>query len=319
MSDQGTSQLPRTLTEKDLFVPPIDDLVKVLKATLEANYKHVEVSYEEVPDLTAKPWSLAAKGLCGHPRILDIGGVINMDFPINHKPLRAWDIAEAAKRSELPNGFFLGAAGGSPEVAGDNCELMPNTNIGTHVCRTKSAEVSKPDGTCVLKDYNSNVVGCLCNLYGCDGLPGKSIKVHVKERFGNDSSLISCMRKGLIKHYGEKPVALGGVFQLLKGTIKSHVMPCFPKEDITNQQRTDAWLKYFHVEAPVTCLSVQVSQDMGLELRMEHTHFFSDRKDGGHYHYDTTPNEVEYLGYFMACEKLYRIDKAFLPAGFVSK
>eukprot|EP01120_Amphizonella_sp_Union-15-10_P009359 TRINITY_DN3522_c0_g1_i1.p1 TRINITY_DN3522_c0_g1~~TRINITY_DN3522_c0_g1_i1.p1 ORF type:complete len:320 (-),score=68.50 TRINITY_DN3522_c0_g1_i1:72-1031(-) len=311
-------EVPRTLTVKDLHVPSLEELAKVLTQTLQTNYKQVEVTVVECPDLTGKPWSLAGKGLNGHSRILDIGGVKNMDFPINHVPLKFWDMADIAKRAELHTGFYLGAGAGHPSVIDAAiCELMPNVNFGTNESKTKSAIVS-PDGQCILKDYKSNLTACLCNLYGSDGLPGPVIQVHVKERTGKDN-LVSCMRNGIAQHYGEKPVGLGGTFQLVNGTIKSHVMPCFPKEDLTNSERVNNWLKYFHVPAPITCLSVMVSQDLGLDLRLEHTHFFSERNDGGHYHYDISPSEVEYLGYFLPAEKLYRIDAAVLPPGFVPK
>lgn len=47
----------------------------------------------------------------------------------------------------------------------------------------------------------------------------------------------------------------------------------------------------------------------GLDLRVEHTHCFSHHGEGGHYYIDTTPDTVEYLGYFMAAEFVYRIDR----------
>uniref|UniRef100_A0A2K5JNZ7 DUF1907 domain-containing protein n=1 Tax=Colobus angolensis palliatus TaxID=336983 RepID=A0A2K5JNZ7_COLAP len=47
----------------------------------------------------------------------------------------------------------------------------------------------------------------------------------------------------------------------------------------------------------------------GFDLRLEHTHFFSHHGEGGHYHCDTTPDIVEYLGYFLPAEFLYRIDQ----------
>ncbi|KAH6934151.1 hypothetical protein HPB50_021050 [Hyalomma asiaticum] len=70
----------------------------------------------------------------------------------------------------------------------------------------------------------------------------------------------------------------------------------------------NSWLKFFEMEAPLVCLSVFVSHDPGWDLRIEHTHCFSDHKQGGHYHYDTTPEEVEYLGYFNVAECMFRID-----------
>ena len=45
------------------------------------------------------------------------------------------------------------------------------------------------------------------------------------------------------------------------------------------------------------------------DLRVEHTHCFSDHGEGGHYHYDTTPTEVEYHGYYTLAERCYRIDR----------
>ena len=44
----------------------------------------------------------------------------------------------------------------------------------------------------------------------------------------------------------------------------------------------------------------------GMDLRIEHSHGFSKHGDGGHYHYDTTPEEVEYLGYFVLGESEFR-------------
>lgn len=46
----------------------------------------------------------------------------------------------------------------------------------------------------------------------------------------------------------------------------------------------------------------------GLDLRVDHTHCFSHHGEGGHYHYDTTPKGVEYVGYFSIAEKIYRVD-----------
>ena len=47
----------------------------------------------------------------------------------------------------------------------------------------------------------------------------------------------------------------------------------------------------------------------GLDLRVEHFHCFSEHGQGGHYHYDTTPEEVAYRAYFDIAESLYRVDQ----------
>ena len=41
---------------------------------------------------------------------------------------------------------------------------------------------------------------------------------------------------------------------------------------------------------------------------------YSRHGDGGHYHYDTTPDEVEYIGYFNLAEgNLFLIKFSFMP------
>ena len=46
-----------------------------------------------------------------------------------------------------------------------------------------------------------------------------------------------------------------------------------------------------------------------LDLRVQHFHSFSHHGEGGHYHIDTTPDIVEYLGYFTPGEILFRVDQ----------
>ena len=35
-----------------------------------------------------------------------------------------------------------------------------------------------------------------------------------------------------------------------------------------------------------------------MDLRIEHSHGYNFQGEGGHYHYDITPDEVEYRGIF---------------------
>jgi hypothetical protein len=64
---------------------------------------------------------------------------------------------------------------------------------------------------------------------------------------------------------------------------------------------------------------------------MEHTHFYSDHNEGGtrhsalsldkshvfagHYHRDTTPDEVEYHAFFTPCETVFRVERHSVPPG----
>lgn len=47
-----------------------------------------------------------------------------------------------------------------------------------------------------------------------------------------------------------------------------------------------------------------------LDLRVQHFHSFSTHGEAGHYHYDTTRDTVEYLGYFNVAHEIIRVDKA---------
>ena len=86
------------------------------------------------------------------------------------------------------------------------------------------------------------------------------------------------------------------------------------------------WLKFYEVSSPLTVLSVFISKDPDLDLRVEHSHGWGlDGKQGGelltsedisnmnvtliytgHYHYDTTPETVQYTGYYNLAQAVYR-------------
>jgi len=125
------------------------------------------------------------------------------------------------------------------------------------------------------------------------------------------------MRKALMTDplYADKALGLGGVFQVVTGKVHAHIMPDFPKEDFATRVQIDRWLRYYDMSAPLTCLSVFVTKDLGLDLRTEHTHFYSDHNEGGHYHYDTTPNEVEYHGFYVPAPRIFRVQRHSVPAG----
>ncbi|OCT92327.1 hypothetical protein XELAEV_18015384mg, partial [Xenopus laevis] len=78
---------------------------------------------------------------------------------------------------------------------------------------------------------------------------------------------------------------------------------------LNSDEDVNGWLKFYEMTAPLICQLVFVSHDPGYDLCLEHTHCYSHHVEGGHYHYDTTPNTLEYLGYFHPAEFLYRIDK----------
>lgn len=74
-------------TEKvQLHAPALEELRGVLQAGLETNFAEVRVSVVECPDLTKDPFQFPVRGLCGNPRITDVGGVPYLiPLPQTHK------------------------------------------------------------------------------------------------------------------------------------------------------------------------------------------------------------------------------------------
>ncbi|TNM84671.1 hypothetical protein fugu_008849 [Takifugu bimaculatus] len=303
-------------TEKvELHVPALEELRSVLQAGLEANFAEVQVSVVECPDLTKDPFQFPVKGLCGSPRITDVGGVPYL-VPLVQKD-KEYDMNTLSKELELPGAFFLGAAGAPSRILGMNAELMPLVLTEAQgrpaVNSSYFSSINPADGQCLQEKYCDKSSDCsfglLGNLYACEGKPGKVLEVRAKKRTGVNS-LVTALRKALHAHYPDKSLALGGTFIIQKGKAKIHIMPReFSTCPLNTNDDVNKWLKHFEVSAPLVCQSVLVSNDPGLDLRVEHTHCFSHHGEGGHYYIDTTPDMVEYLGYFMPAEFVYRVDR----------
>jgi len=305
------------IVQRTLYTPPLNEVATVLKKCLLKNFKEASVSIVTCPDLTKEPFKCAAPGLSGKNAIADVGGVKNMEFKVNNDKYH-FDFKELSAIVGIP--FLIGCAATKPALAflKDNSELMPNLNTSSGKNVSKEAYIGK-DGNGYLVDYPYSEFSSLANLFASEGKSGSVLKIKAKNRTGA-LNIVSCMRQGLAEYYGQdKQVGLGGVLLFQKGKIKSHIMPGFPPCDVF-ETKID-WLKFYEVSAPLTCLSVFVTHDKyNDELRLEHTHFTSlNGKDGGHYHYDTTPEEVEYEGYYNLASELFRIGKAELPKQNTSK
>ncbi|XP_053563445.1 ester hydrolase C11orf54 homolog isoform X2 [Bombina bombina] len=256
-----------------------------------------------------------SQGLCGKPRIADVGGVPYL-VP-TPKLNKIYNINTVAKQIDLPGAYILGAGASSHRSLGINAELILSVQAEGPTTPTVNgnyvASINPEDSSCLLEKYrekhSDNDFGLLSNLYASEGKAGKVIEVHVKKRTG-DENFVSCMRKALKEYYGERAVGMGGTFIIQKGKAKLHIMPReFSACPLNTDDDVNRWLKYYTMRSPLICQSVFVSHDPGLDLRLEHTHCFSHHGEGGHYHNDTTPETVEYLGYFHPADILYRIDK----------
>jgi hypothetical protein len=297
--------------KRKLYVPPLIELASILQNALLKNFKEASVSLCKCPDLTKEPFKLAASGLNGKTAIADVGGVKNMHYNENNNKYH-FDIKDLNSSIGLP--FFIGAGATKPVLASckNNSELMSNIDISSGRNLSKEAYVGS-EGSSHLVDYLHTEFSSLANFFMSEGKTGTVLKIQARHRTGK-LNIVTIMRQALEDHYGkDKQIGLGGVLLIKKGKIKTHIMPGFPPCDVDKGQVE--WLKYYEVAAPLTCLSVLVSSDThNDELRIEHTHFFSlNGKDGGHYHYDLTPEEIEYEGYYNIASELFRIGRAVPP------
>uniref|UniRef100_A0A8C6UL09 Chromosome 11 open reading frame 54 n=1 Tax=Neogobius melanostomus TaxID=47308 RepID=A0A8C6UL09_9GOBI len=296
-------------TEKvQLHVPALEELCVVLQSGLQTNFAEVQVSVVECPDLTKEPFQFPVKGLCGKPRITDVGGVPYL-VPVAKKE-KEYDMNVISKEVELPGGFLLGAGAVASRVVGMNAEMMPLvlTEVEGRPAVNGSyfSSINPTNGQCLQEKYSDKFSDChfglMANLYACHRGPGQAAD--------RRTSIVTALRKTLEGHYPDKSIALGGTFVIQKGKAKIHIMPReFSVCPLNTEDEVNNWLKHFEVNAPLICQSVLVSKDPGLDLRVEHTHLFSHHGEGGHYYIDTTPDIVEYVGYFLPAEYVYRIDR----------
>ncbi|CAK7206917.1 hypothetical protein SEUCBS139899_009724 [Sporothrix eucalyptigena] len=306
-------------TKKYVLSPPsLEELAAVLQEGLKKHFESVSVEVTHSPDLRKAPFHLASEGISGNERIGDVGGPHNMrPLPnLDHK----YRLRDMMDLMEMGDGLIIGAGAGPFHHVGVNTELMPNLSYsnGTENNQTRFAKIVPPTDSnhntdnatsqfahCCQPLPNSADSALLTNIYGSDGAPGNVLKIVAKVRTG-ELGFPESIQEALRCKYSQ-PISLGGVFILHKGKATIHVMPDFSKEPRLPGVK-DTWLKYFDVSAPLTCLSVFHSSDPGLRLHPQHTHCFSDHAEGGHLHYDTTPAEVEYEGYFNTAKAIYRID-----------
>ncbi|CAH2074771.1 unnamed protein product, partial [Iphiclides podalirius] len=310
------------IEEKALYVPSLDELANVLSRGLQSNFEFVNVSVVDSPDLTQAPFDLTTPGLTGNAKLVEIGGppylvpLVQLD--------KIYDLAELLRHLRRDPGFLGGAGAGPWPYAGVNCEGIVNLRVGGGVVQQGSRVVTvQPVGAAKgasgylqrrlpPTETRSALLG---NYLLTDGLPGQVLKVEVKKRVGQ-SNFITAIRETLKEHYGDKVVGLGGAFVVREGRVKHHVMPAFPRTPLCSDEDVDGWLHYFEMRAPITHLGTLVTGDLGLDLRVQHFHGFSAHGDGGHYHCDTTPEQVHYEGYFTAAASVLRLDAPDHTHGF---
>lgn len=184
-------------------------------------------------------------------------------------------------------------------------------NQGTRIARVKGVEE-----TCDVHQLPSDETraSLLGNVLISEAKPGKVVHVNCKVRIGSDD-FITSIRKTLASQF-QGSVGLGGVFLLKSGKAKQHVMRDFSETPIQTELELNTWLKFYEMPAELINLGVLITDEADLDLRLQHFHSFSTTGWGGHYHNDTTPDMVEYDGYFVVGEKIIRVDKPLVTHNF---
>ncbi|XP_075992945.1 ester hydrolase C11orf54 homolog isoform X2 [Anticarsia gemmatalis] len=302
------------IKEKTLHQPPLQEVADVLSRGLKSTFSTVEVSVADTPDLTQSPYYLTSPGLTGNAKLLELGGPPYL-LPLVQRD-KLYDLALLAKHLKQDPAFVAGAGAGPWPHIGVNCEGIINLSInngtidqGTRIVSIEPVGAPKGKGLYLQRRLPNNETrtALLGNYLLSEGKPGKVIKVVAKKRIG-ESNFITAIRETLKNHYGDKIVGLGGTFLLRAGKVKFHVMPDFSATPLCTDSDVDTWLHYFEMKAPITHVGTLVTGDFGLDLRVQHFHGFSAHGDGGHYHYDTTPGDVEYEGYFALAGSIVRVD-----------
>ncbi|PIC28115.1 hypothetical protein B9Z55_020137 [Caenorhabditis nigoni] len=289
-------------------VPSLEELKEVFQNSLKLNFETAEVDIVDCPDLSKSPFHQTSSGFGQNLRIAEVGGPGNLypGFHINHE----FDIKTIGKVCEHPEASVFGPGAGPWPVVGQNCEMVADVNLKTGKVGTRIAEIDiKTDKLYVQRSIDVPKFSLMANLALSDA-DNSSRVVHFKAsvRTGQ-KNVTNCIRDGLQEHFGEKVVSLAGQFIIHSGQAKLHVMPHFPGCPFENNEEVDKWLNYFTMSAPLVCTTVMHSYDPGYNLRLEHTHCYSDHGDAGHYHYDVTPESVSYEGWFAPASRIYRIDE----------
>ena len=312
-----------TIKKAQFAKTSLEQISEALKKGLQKNYKLVEISIVDCPNL--KQWDCPAEGLSGNQKIIDVGGEPYMH---DKKLIGAeFDYEEIAKKIGSEKSYALGAGSGAMSCLGGHCgELVINENLLTNESRSIIAQVDE-NQKCKSSKYTARKHGGLGNIYYSDGKPGKVIKIMIKGRSGKQGSLPQAMRTALKENLStenDNHFAVAGVFRILNGKIKSHVQPDYDTikheyYDPKQMKCVKDFLKFYEPIGPhFQCYSILWTGDptggkLNLRESGEHTHFHSYKgtQDAGHYHFDVTPEEIEYECYFNIPEEVHRVNNIY--------
>ncbi|PAV91178.1 hypothetical protein WR25_19241 [Diploscapter pachys] len=295
----------------ECHTPSLDELKQVFETSLRENFQHVQVDIVKCPDTSEPPFEMTSTGFGKDMRIAEVGGPGNI-YPVVRKE-NQFSFKKIAEVCQLPDGHVMGPGAGPWPIIGVNCEMVADANCAANKFETRVIKIEElTEKRYELSRTSEPTFNLLANLAISKPNDRSSDVVHFKcsVRTGK-KNLPETIRQGLATKFGNTPVSMAGVFILDNGKAKIHVMPDFPSCAWGHEKEVNEWLRFFEMPGPLVNVSVIHSYDPGHKLRLEHTHCYSSQNqgDGGHYHYDVSPETVSYEGWFAPAQKIYRIDE----------
>jgi len=309
----------------DFYKPEQSELLGALRDGLGQHFRFVDIAIESCPDLI--DFGLASSGLSGSTALFEFGGE-----PYAHNPkfrgakVNTQDMVRASGHRDAK---VLGAAMADAAVINNNAgEMISNAHVNGQIL-SRVARVGA-DRQCIMENYDSLMCGPIANLFVSEGKPGQVIRIELRKRFGDQASLTQTIRESLASITGsDRQIGMGGAFKLLKGRIRSHVMPnydCLVEGyyDTEKELVVKDFLQFYeHMGPNLLCFCTLWTGDpTGGELNLrtsgEHTHFYhqdDNKQQAGHYHGDVTPDEVHYVGYFQLAGQIIRFGDIYEELG----
>ena len=229
----------------------LEDVAAAMQSGLQAHFEAVDVSVVSSPDL--REFGVASAGIGGSTALFEFGGE-----PYAHNPAyrgKKVDVIEMLQASGMSEAKVFGAAMADMAVLGGNSgemisNLDPDGDNHSRVARVGA------ERECIVEPYPSTVCGPIANLFVSEGAASDLIQVDVKKRVGDQISLTQCIRESLSSLADESGhIGLGGVFELVSGKVRSHVMPNYDclidgYYDVDKEQVVKDFLQFYEHMGP---------------------------------------------------------------------
>ena len=312
-------------SSKDFSVRRLDEVATAIRSGLQAHFADVDVTVVQDPDLTH--FGVATNGMGGSTALIEFGGE-----PYAHNPTyrgKNVDVLDMLQASGMSASKVFGAAmADMAAIGGNSGEMISNVDPeGPNLSRVARVGGERE---CIVEPYPSTVCGPIANLFVSQGQASDLIHIDVKTRVGDQMSLTQCIRESLAPLVeGDQHIGLGGVFELVTGKVRSHVMPNYDclidgYYDSNKEQVVKDFLQFYEHMGPDLLFFTALwtgdpsGGDLNLRASGEHTHFYhrdDAAQQAGHYHGDVTPEEVHYRGYFNLADQMVRFGDIYDELG----